>query len=84
MSGIRVTARFFAAAKAAVGAPERTIELPDAATVADLIAEVAPTDPARGVLERCSFLVDGVAHADQATPLPDGATVDLLPPFAGG
>jgi len=29
-------------------------------------------------------LVDGVASTDPATPVADGATVDVLPPFAGG
>jgi molybdopterin converting factor small subunit len=36
------------------------------------------------VLAVCSFLVDGLAARDQTTALYDGATVDVLPPFAGG
>jgi molybdopterin converting factor small subunit len=31
-----------------------------------------------------SFLVDGVAWHDRETAMPAGATVDVLPPFAGG
>jgi molybdopterin synthase sulfur carrier subunit len=36
------------------------------------------------VLDRSSYLVDGVAWHDRAAPLPPAATVDVLPPFAGG
>lgn len=36
------------------------------------------------VLPRCSFLVEGVAVRDRAVGLTAGATVDVLPPFAGG
>ena len=36
------------------------------------------------VLERCSLLVDGSRTGEPASPLPDGAVVDVLPPFAGG
>ncbi|HET8640567.1 MAG TPA: MoaD/ThiS family protein, partial [Pseudonocardiaceae bacterium] len=36
------------------------------------------------VLAAASFLVDGVACHDRGAPLPAGATVDVLPPFAGG
>ena len=36
-----------------------------------------------GILPRCAVLVDGRRHDDDA-PLPEGAVVDVLPPFAGG
>jgi molybdopterin converting factor small subunit len=38
------------------------------------------------VRPRCSFLVDGLAaHGDpEEILLEDGATLDVLPPFAGG
>jgi molybdopterin converting factor small subunit len=36
------------------------------------------------VLAVASFLVDGVTRHDRETALPAGATVDVLPPFAGG
>ncbi|MCX5433377.1 MoaD/ThiS family protein [Streptomyces sp. NBC_00257] len=39
------------------------------------------------VLGHCSFLVDGYQVGDRdhaAVPLREGATVEVLPPFAGG
>jgi sulfur-carrier protein len=35
-------------------------------------------------LKAASFLVDGLACHDRQAALPAGATVDVLPPFAGG
>ncbi len=75
--------RYFAAARAAAGVAEEKIA---AATLAELVALLAA---ARGerlavVLGVASYLVDGVAWRDRAAALPDGSTVDVLPPFAGG
>ena len=36
------------------------------------------------VLAASSFLLDGLAVHDRALPPPDGAVLDVLPPFAGG
>lgn len=82
---MRVTVRYFAAAKAAAGAEQAALELAPGASVADLVAELGTGRPELArVLERCSFLLDEVAVRDPAAALPDGATVDVLPPFAGG
>jgi sulfur-carrier protein len=81
-----VTVRYFAAARAAAGVETEPIELPAGATITDALATVREqhgADLAR-VLERCSFLLDEVAVRDRSAPLPDGATIDVLPPFAGG
>jgi sulfur-carrier protein len=78
-----VTIRYFAGARAAAGLAEEPFE---AASVAELVARLGE---ARGerlakVLAACSFLVDGTAVRDHDAPLPERATVDVLPPFAGG
>ena len=86
-----VTLRYWAAAKEAAGVAEETYA--DAVDLAQLLglACAAGGRPADGrlatVLGRCSFVIDGDpvgrrAHAD--VPLPDGAVVEALPPFAGG
>jgi molybdopterin converting factor small subunit len=36
------------------------------------------------VLPSCSVLLDGIAVHDHAAVVPDGAELDVLPPFAGG
>jgi molybdopterin converting factor small subunit len=77
-----VTVRFFAAARAAAG---RSVQRAEAPTLAALVAALAAENGRLGaVLARCSFLVDGLVCHDPAEPLPAGATIDVLPPFAGG
>ncbi len=77
------TIRYFAAARSAAGRAE---EIVDAGTLADLVAAVSSQHGGRlaDVLASSSFLVDGLTAHDHSAPLADGATVDVLPPFAGG
>ncbi len=82
-----VAVRYFAAARAAAGVELEKVQLPAEATVDDLLATLRDEHGAdfSRVLQRCSFLLDEVAVRDRATPLPhQGATLDVLPPFAGG
>lgn len=75
--------RYFAGAKAAAGIGEERI---DAADVAELRAALAQRHgPVLDkVLSVSTLLVDGLAARDEATALPAGVTVEVLPPFAGG
>jgi sulfur-carrier protein len=82
---VRVTVRFFAAARAAAGADSVALDLPDGATCADAVEALR----GRGgglpqVLAKCSYLCDGVAVRDSHGVLRHGQTLDVLPPFAGG
>jgi molybdopterin synthase sulfur carrier subunit len=78
-----LTIRYFAGARAAAGTSE---EKADAATLTVLLDELTQAHGGRlaAILPACSFLVDGVAWHDHEVPLPDDATIDVLPPFAGG
>jgi molybdopterin converting factor small subunit len=78
-----VTVRFFAGARAAAGVGEEPAEV---ATLGDLLIHLAAAHSGKlaTVLPACSFLVDGIAWRDPEAPLPADATVDVLPPFAGG
>jgi len=77
-----ITVRYFAGARAAAGVSE---EPADAETLGDLLAALSGRHEAlTKVLPAASYLVDGVSCRDRATRLPAGATVDVLPPFAGG
>jgi sulfur-carrier protein len=82
------TIRYWAAAKAAAGTaqePYRASTLAEA--LDDARARHAAEPEFARVLLRCSFLIDGnpVGTRDHsAVPLPDGGTVEVLPPFAGG
>ena len=82
-----ITVRYFAAAAEAAGRDQEqlTVEGPaDGPTVGALRTELLERygAPMATVLRSGSFLVDGTVSRDDARPL--GATVDILPPFAGG
>jgi molybdopterin synthase sulfur carrier subunit len=72
--------RFWAGARRAAGHAE---EPTTAATLAALRDELAARPALTAVVAVASFLVDGQRLADDA-PLPPTATIDVLPPFAGG
>jgi len=84
----KVTIRYWAAAKEAAGVPEETVEavtLSDALSTA--VASRKQDSRLATVLKRSSFLVDAnpVGHAAwESIMLDDGATIEVLPPFAGG
>ncbi|MDF2051309.1 MULTISPECIES: MoaD/ThiS family protein [unclassified Arthrobacter] len=85
--------RYFAAARAAAGVEEEKFDLPEGATVAELLEAVlsverpeppAGTPPLARILSRSSFLLNEVAVRDQSTVVGPDDVVDVLPPFAGG
>jgi len=80
-----VTVRYFAAAAEAAGVEEETLAASDAGSTVGQLRELLVgrygAAMAR-VVANGSFLVDGVVQRDGAAPL--GASVDVLPPFAGG
>jgi len=85
-TAVTVTVRYFAAAKAAAGVDIERLDVPVHASVDDVLAIARDRHGAElaRVLERCSFLLDEVAVRDRAYAVHAGATLDVLPPFAGG
>ncbi|WP_101952015.1 MoaD/ThiS family protein [Mycobacterium sp. 3519A] len=82
---VKVTVRYFAAARAAAGLDDEIIAVAPGTTVASLVQTLGDRDPALAkVLSRCSYLCDGIAVRDLGLTLSDTQTVDVLPPFAGG
>jgi molybdopterin converting factor small subunit len=79
-----VRIRFFAAAADAAGLDETTVDGP--LSVGSLRAALvsAHGPEFERVLGRCSLLADGTRLDSQDALVPDSATVDVLPPFAGG
>lgn len=86
MTTTTVVVRYFAAARAAADVEIEKVQLPAGATVEVLLAAVAEQHGAElsRVLQRCSFLLDEVAVRDRSLVPAQGATLDVLPPFAGG
>ena len=78
-----VTVRYWAGARAAAGREEEAVE---AATVGELLTVLGGRADLARVLTASSLLIDGeaVRRQDTGHQLASGATVDVLPPFAGG
>lgn len=75
--------RYFAGAADAAGCEEQQLDGP--AMLADLRTRLGNEHGPEFVriLSYCSLLVDGTRHSGTEI-VPDAATVDVLPPFAGG
>jgi molybdopterin synthase sulfur carrier subunit len=79
-----LTVRYFAGARAAANGV--SAEPATAATLDELVQVLTHRHGERLglVLKAASFLVDGLACHSREAALPANATVDVLPPFAGG
>jgi len=78
-----ILVRYFAGARAAAGVTEEKAVAPTVGALLTVLGD-AHGDRLARVLERCSFLVDGLVCHDRSAPLSPDAVVDVLPPFAGG
>ncbi|WP_353356799.1 MoaD/ThiS family protein [Intrasporangium sp. DVR] len=79
-----VTVRYWAAAREGAGVDSEQLPLERGATVSDVVVAAVAAHPALArVADVATFLVDGRA-ARRDTAVAEGATVEVLPPFAGG
>jgi sulfur-carrier protein len=83
---VSITVRYFAGARAAAGVPDERVALPEGGTVDDVLALVTARHGAAlsRVLHASSLLLDEVAVRDRSLRPRANATLDVLPPFAGG
>ena len=82
-----VTLRYWAAAKDAAGVAEQVVAADNLAAALAQAGSAVVRARLAPVLERSSFLVNGTQvsrRAAETVPLPDGAVIEVLPPFAGG
>lgn len=80
--GGAVTVRYWAAARAAAGVDSDVVT--GCATVGDVVAAATALRPElASVAAVSSLLLDG-RSAQRDAAVPDGAVVEVLPPFAGG
>jgi molybdopterin synthase sulfur carrier subunit len=82
---VRISIRYFGAARAAAGVEAETRTVAADTSVADLANQLGAQNPRlAAILARCSYLCDGIAVRDARGRLQAGQTIDVLPPFAGG
>ncbi|HEX5415963.1 MAG TPA: molybdopterin converting factor subunit 1 [Chloroflexota bacterium] len=81
---MHVQARFFAAHRERIGKSSLAVELPDGATVASLVEEVAARYPELRPLLGASRFAVNREYAALTTGLQHGDEVAFVPPVAGG
>lgn len=85
-----IRVRYWAAARSAAGIAEETIDLASPLTLAEVTAEVVRRHAGTRlpeVIAVCSVLVGDQpvgSRQPEEVVVPPGATVEFLPPFAGG
>lgn len=78
-----VLVRYYAAVRHAVGITEEMmVTRTGLEGILDQLS--GRSDEISTLVGRCVFLADGCHIAPNNQPLPEGCTVDILPPFAGG
>jgi MoaE-MoaD fusion protein len=83
-AAMRVTMRYFAAARERAGTSSETLELGEAATAAEALAAACARHPAlQPVAQRLRLAVDQEFAAPERK-LRDGSEVALIPPVSGG
>ena len=81
---MRVQARFFAAYRELTGASHTEVDLPQGATVADLIDALRARGPSFSALPPKPAVAVNLEYAPADTALRDGDEVAFIPPVAGG
>ncbi len=81
---MRVQARFFAAYRELTGASHTEVDLPEDATVADLIDALRARGPSFAALPPKPAVAVNLEYAPTDAGLRDGDEVAFIPPVAGG
>lgn len=81
---MRVKVRFAAALARLAAAPQLTLDLPDGATVGELLQRLADEQPELAPALGAALPVRAGSHVERGDALADGDEVALLIPVAGG
>lgn len=81
---MEVKTLFFAAYRDLAGGREIAVDLPEGATVSDLVASLRERDAAFASLPPEPAVAVNRSYARPDAPLSDGDEVAFLPPVAGG
>lgn len=81
---MKVRALFFASYRDLLGTPELAVELPDGATVEDLVVALRARGGSFAALPETPAVAVNREYAPRAVVLSQGDEVALIPPVAGG
>ena len=81
---MKIRAQFFAQLRDVTGVSEETIELPDGATVADLLEKLYEQTPALRDWDKNILVGSGVEFVDRQHVLQPDEEIAIMPPVQGG
>ncbi len=81
---MKTTVKLFAGARELAGQGQIELELPPAATVAQLRAALLADCPALASLLPHTLFAINTNYATDDTPVPEGAEIACIPPVSGG
>jgi molybdopterin converting factor subunit 1 len=81
---LEIRTLFFASYKELLGTGELQVDLPDGATVSDLVSALRSRGGAFTVLPAAPAVAVNMTYSEASSSLSDGDEVALIPPVAGG
>ena len=84
LRALRVHTRFFASYRDLIGASTLSVDVPDGATVRDLVRTLRGRGGAFAALPHDPAVAVNLSYASPAEALADGDEVAFIPPVAGG
>lgn len=79
-----VSVTFYSYFKDLTGCPQTTEELPDHATIGDLLRKLGVRFPKLEAMQKATLVAVGVDYQDRGYVLKNGDEVSLFPPVQGG
>ena len=81
---MKVRAQFYAQLRDLVGSREIDVDLPEGATVRDLLEQVYAQQPKLRVYDKSILIGAGVEFVDRNYRLKPGEEISVMPPVQGG
>jgi molybdopterin converting factor small subunit len=84
MGQMKIRVQFYAQLRDLVGIPDLELELPDGATVRELLESIYVRDPALRVHDKSVLIGAGLEFVDRNYKLNPGEEIAIMPPVQGG
>ncbi len=81
---MKIETQFFSRLRDLAGGNQTTVELPEGATVGDLLAQLYVEHPAMRGWDRTLLVAVGLEFAERTQVLREGEVVAVMPPVQGG
>jgi molybdopterin converting factor small subunit len=81
---MKISVQFYAQLRDLAGASELQVDLPDKATVSDLLVKIYEQMPALRSRDRSILIGAGVDFVDRNYKLSPGDEISIMPPVQGG